>query len=425
MARIFRGAVSCLSALVFLVAATSAADPNDELLLALKEWEAATADVPQPLPDKALVAYRNTHNAHELEAAAELFGPVSARRLVEEYRWTLERGDSGEIRLHGEPRDVTTSLFFSGVDVVLDGATHRPASIQFVGVQGAPIPPVMVMATNTAKTAQEAAHQSDIQLVVNVTEPRDEPAPPRPVELESILNRWQEAAGRIETAEIRFHRYVYDHVYLAETRSIGRICFEAPNLGAYELEPVDSATDTQPARIDSQRGKYQLTRAGSTRIHWNGSRVWVIDLDQKSYDVWTIPEPLPEVFSGWSFFIHQLASPSDYLPAVINLSDDFLHRFQWKLVRDDDRGLMLQGTPISNRDRSELNLLQVLIDRDTFRTSATRIMNAMGSKETTHVLEYVSVNDNRVSRRGWVPDLFGLKQNARAHSAGVDDGQSR
>jgi hypothetical protein len=408
MARILRGTVSYLSVLVLLVAATSAADPSEELLLALKEWEAATADIGQTLPDTALDAYRDALNAHELEAAAELLGPVSARRLVEEYRWTLERLDSGDICLHGEPRDVTTSLFFALVEVRLDGTTHQPASIQFFTGDGEPRPTKIIGAAGAALKRPKTPHQSAIRLVAGARDVPDEPAPPRPLELETILKRWQEAVGRIQNAEVRFHRYSYDLVYRSESRGTGRFLFEAPNLGAYERAPIELASDTRPARSDDG-GTFTLQRDSATTIQWDGTKVWILNLDQKLYDVMTIPERPPErTLFGWNFFSDFLASPPACLPGVVEVTDEFLKRFNWSIARDNDQGLMLEGTPASNRIRDELKILQVLVDRASFRTTATRIISSTGARETTHVFQYVFVNDERVHRQSWVPDVSGL-----------------
>jgi hypothetical protein len=421
MVRIFRGTVSCLSVMVLLVADAGATDPTDELLLALKDWEAAAADVRQPLPDDALATYRGTLNAHEFEAAAELLGPVSARRLVEEYRWTLARQDSGDMTLHGVPRDATTSLFFARVEVRLDGTTHQPVSIQFFAGDGEPRPTKIIAAASAAMAPPNAPHRSDIELVASVTEVPDEPAAPQLFNLESILKRWQESVGRIETAEIRFHRYVYDHVLLGESRGTGRLLFETPNLGAYEIEPVDTATDPRPARTDGREGKYTLQPDRAMTCHWNGTQVWIIHPDQNSYDVCEIPNTTSdEDRFAWRFW-SPWKSPGTLVPGLVDVSDHFLKRYEWKLVRDDDRGLLLQATPTSDRDRSELKVLQVMIDRNSFQTKATRTVNATGTRETTHVFQYVSVNDHRVVQQSWVPDLSGLSLGSTLRNTNASD----
>jgi hypothetical protein len=278
------------------------------------------------------------------------------------------------------------------------------------------------MTTGSADKAPAADHTSDIQLVSNVAEVPDEPAPPRPLDLETILERWQESVSRIATAEIGFDRYVYDLLLRAVTRSKGRLLFEAPNLGVYELEPVDANTDPRPAQTDAHGGHFTLQPASRERWQWDGTRFWVINLDYKYYDVVQIRETPPETKRfDWNF-LSDLKSPALVVPGVVDVSDDFLNRFQWNLGSDDDRGLMLQGAPKSNRDCREIRMLQVLIDRDSFRTKATRVVSATGQRETTHVFQYVSVNDDRISRQTWVPDVSGLTNSSSHRNSDGGDG---
>jgi hypothetical protein len=259
-------------------------------------------------------------------------------------------------------------------------------------------------------------------LVSNIAEVPDEPAPPRPLDLETILERWQESVSRIATAEIGFDRYVYDLLFRSETRSKGCLLFEAPNLGVYELEPVDADTDRRPARTDAIAGHYTLQPASRQKWQWDGTRFWVINLEHMYYDVVQIRETPPETNRfDWNF-LSDLKSPALVVPGVVDVSDDFLKRFQWNLGSDDDRGLMLQGAPKSNRDCREIRMLQVLIDRESFRTKATRVVSATGQRETTHVFQYVSVNDDRISRQTWVPDVSGLTNSSSHRNSDGGDG---
>src|SRR5690606_29215427 len=56
-----------------------------DVVRVLHDWQEASAQAPRLSVDRDLATYADELSAHELEAAAGLSGPVSARSLIEQY----------------------------------------------------------------------------------------------------------------------------------------------------------------------------------------------------------------------------------------------------------------------------------------------------------------------------------------------------
>ena len=108
-----------------------AADSTVELLQVLRDWEQSTAALPKPLPDAAFPDSFESHTAHELDVAAQLYGAVTAQELIEDFNWSMESTTQTTVVLKGFPRDEISQLFYSAFEITLDRQSTRPAVTAF------------------------------------------------------------------------------------------------------------------------------------------------------------------------------------------------------------------------------------------------------------------------------------------------------
>ena len=412
---LMRNTLSCFVFLIVLGLSGSlaAADLPDvvELLFA---WQNSTADSPGVLPDAAFTQYRDSHNAHELALAAELCGPVEARRLIGEFNW-ISRLSDGQIILHAVPRDELTQLFCPGIDVAWDAEHQRPASLRFyddpASARAVTIsPPTALEPASVTRVAARPVHPDPlIQLAsLNAIEsPVDAPA----LALPEVLRRWAEATSRIERAHLEFVYYSYDSVYFIEQRCHGRFRWEAPDRACYELFNTGDDATAEIRRKDPAGNPFTRGTAEPLMYCWNGTEVIFAHPAQRTYEVFDVPSD-PEVrqTGSWGRIWCAYADPHCILPGVVDVHSDGLHnRFEWALLRQDEEQILLCGLPLQAADQQELSQLQVILDPHTFRTRATRLYDVTGSRETVHVFCESKFNDDVNYSENWTPDLTGYE----------------
>jgi hypothetical protein len=395
-----------------------AADGHVELLQVLRDWERSTAELPKPLPDAAFPDSFESHTAHELDVAARLYGAVTAHKLIEDFNWSLEGTTETTVVLKGYPRDEVDRLFYSAFEITLDRQSMRPTSIQFLGTDGTPRPQLVRLRISNRVNVDSVPLGGDVRTIAVTPADIEQPDSPNvTADLESILAHWVRATREIRAAEFRFRRYVYDSIYQQEIRGQGRFIFEAPGRGLYQLEPVELSRDAVSRRTSAAGEPYALTPDERVTCYWTGTHLVWIDDEQHTYEMM----PLPELITGdirpvgsWDRVWAGWAGPQRALPGVIDAhTDDFIARFDWTLLRRDDRQVILQGRPRTDDDRFHLSLLQVVLDPKTYLTSATRMIDAGGNRETVHVFEHVRIDRTPTARHAdWEPDLSQYRQQA-------------
>lgn len=405
----------CLPSLVPLIAADG---PANDLLA---RWETASERMVAPSAEVLSRRYGATHSAHELEVAAALLGEVSADRLAAQFEWTSAATETEDLRLTGRPRDGLARLFYASVAVVLDQATHLPASLRFSDRDGKPRTQTIV----AAGPLRAARHQpallpvpddaAEVRLAANVQQANEKAAVVAGPKAEALLERWEQATRELRTADLRFTRYVYDAILEVESRGQGRFYFEAPSRGLYELRPAAAAADSPSQRRNAAGEPYRVVAEGSLTCVWNGTHLVHVDEQQKTFERTPIPENLhSDIRPVGSFDMvwAGMAGPQRALPGVVDAhTNDFISRFDWSVLKHDERQVLLQGRPIEQHDRFHLSELLVILDPLSFLTTATRMKNADGTRETVHVFHYDRVNRALDAPGGrWEPDLTGYRE---------------
>ena len=392
------------------------ADPAAELVARLAAWEAASAEKSVVRPDVAFADIEEQYTAHELQTAADFCGPVEAARLIQEFSWSERVSRIDRVVLRAEPRDALTRLFYSAVDIEFDRATWSVRTVQFHDGEGRPRPRAIVapaVPSNgggvvTAASAEPAS--SEIRLVARFVEPAELLESPIADDVQEVLDQWSEAMRDIRAVDGTFRRYTYDSVFHTERRAVGRFHFEAPNRGLYVVEPVNNGRGSVSQKRDSQGRPYTVIADESVTYYWNGTHVvWIDD------EMVPIPESLDSeirTVGSWDLVWARMAAPQRVLPGAVDVhNEDFLSRYHWSILRKGPRQIMLQGYPVTQESRYHLSQLQVILDPETFLTTATRLVDAGASREVVHVFEYGTIDRSiQPAKRDWEPDLSRYRQ---------------
>jgi TIGR03009 family protein len=267
---------------------------------------------------------------------------------------------------------------------------------------------------SSAPPAQTGAQQQTGQ------DPRVERPPPGnmetplPKELEDLLVKWEENSGKIERLRGDFDRYVYDMVYLAEQRAVGMFYYLAPDQGRMDFGPVPN--DKVPPRIDKAKGRFSLQSQPKQRWICNGKDIYIIDDDQKLYDVIHIPlqQQGRNIINGPLPFLFGMKAQQ--AKARYNLSLGDKHSPQGQVVTGANGKpvrlapqLHIVAIPQLPVDRTEWQRADVLLTKD-FLPRAIRLINATGTKETSYVFypEPVIGEDKKmlVNERFWLKNPF-------------------
>ncbi len=382
-----------------------------DIVAVLHLWERTSEGVPAPLADVAFAEYCDSHNAHELELAAELFGAVDARRLIEDFAWSGSV-EGERVVLHAVPRDEVTRLFCAGIDIELGARTVLPMQIRFHDSETGPRKTALARPAGlepaVTRTASRPVHTASLIQWASGLSVADRDADSAP-ELTQVLDRWAAATRGIDRAELRFVRFHYDGVYFIEQRCRGRFRFQAPGAGCYELLPADEESEPTSKRKGPHGESYTVTTAPPVTYYWNDGELMLIHPKDRVLEVFDIPEELDSeirTVGSWDRIWVGLADPQRLLPGVVDVhSRDFLDDFAWSLLNRTDERITLKGVPRTGDGSFEFSELQVILDACTYRTEATRVISPSGSTETVHVFNRADYNGDIGSPEEWLPDL--------------------
>lgn len=404
---LFRG---CTVWLVLIAATLAQAADAPDIVQVLRQWERATAEHDRSTAAPDWEQHTQALSVHELAAAQALCSPVSARTLIEQYEWSAAAGESGAFVLTAVPRDPLARLFFSGVDLEFERGTAVPKTLTFRDSQRRRRPVVIVVPAAGGVQVAEATDNAGGVRLVALTELSETEVTAATPELSAVLVQWSSTTEGIDRAEISFVRYTCDLVAGTEERSTGRLYFEQPERGVYELRPSEVPADAKSER-KAQNGAALTVTSGPARIYvWDQDRLRIARPDDKQYEEFRVPRRSDVQLAGsadrtWT----ALAMPQRTLPATVDVhTDRFLERYEWSLLQADDRRLILQGRPVADADQWDVSELQVILDSATYRAQATRLISGNRERETVHVLNWVAVNDE-LPQRDWRPDLTGYQ----------------
>jgi hypothetical protein len=421
----------CLCLVIALVAINRNSTPPKRLDAApqgtvdanewLTRWQQATTQrkpVTVAQMERAFQDHHETRSAHELALMLEFRGPVQADTLAKRFQWSVNQEEQSDkqpnVRLVGSTTDDVERLFYKSFEVTLDAKTHRPLSLRFSDRNGKwsdqHITLQSRLETNVADSSsgsvttadfkddtKRSANQSDV-LPVQFLERAPNEQPPTETDddeptnitpkLKNILTRWAAASSGISSAT--FHRFRYDDNSKTERRATGVFYYESSTRGRYDIKSVANAGGEKSSKEDSAGKPYQLKQERSSKFVWTGRSLMLVDDDEKNYRSLATPRPSNTdgpVQAGFSnAVLDWLSTPVNFLPFSAGFDLDVAaSQYDWELLKENESRIWMKATPREGKQARGFREVNVILNRKTFRTQATRIRDANGSHETVHV----------------------------------------
>lgn len=180
-------------------------------------------------------------------------------------------------------------------------------------------------------------------------------SPAAQVQLQQLLQRWEEHSKGTKTLDCRFTRWHYDNLAAPNkvhaNRADGVIKYAAPDKGLFQVEQIVFF-----AGIEDGKPKYQL-QPGQHGEHWvcNGQQLIEFDRGQQECRI----QQLPPQLQGQGIF----NSP---LPFVFNLDAKQIQERYWiRQVAAPNNGnevVVIEAWPKRQEDRAQYKLVQIALD---------------------------------------------------------------
>lgn len=388
---------ACAVCLAPSVAPRAHGGETPDVVRVLHGWQQESADATRPTVEHDLADHAGELSAHELEAAAKFCGPVSARELIQQYEWTAAIGDDGRVVLTAVPRDELGRLFFSAVEIEFPAGAARPSQLRFrnaanrartvaVSVPALNGPIEQASAVRTAQTGIQLASFDSVE-----NEEVDASSVPS---IDEVLAAWKSATQTIERAEIEFAEYKYDRLSLVEKRNVGRVHFEAPDHGLYEVREVEIAAGEKSTQSGRNGEPYTFASDDPMILYWEDGRC-----------IWADPKRR-------TYIEIELGPPQQMLDAALDVhSDGYLERYRWSVLKCDAQRITLSASPLTF-ERHLITRMDVILDRKTNLALATRLIHARPGEETVRIITKFAINDD-ASQHGWEPDLSEYESSTR------------
>jgi hypothetical protein len=226
-----------------------------------------------------------------------------------------------------------------------------------------------------------------------------------PAELEDLLVQWEVKSANIHRLRGDFMRYVYDMVYLGETRAVGRFFYEAPDQGRMDFGP--RSNDEVPPRTDEQKGQFTLQPQSKERWICNGKEVFIIDDDKRLFDLVHIPlqQQGRNIMNGPLPFLFGMKAEQAKARYSLQLGDRHwpngaIVTEKEKQVRKDPQYHII-ALPRHLDDRREWRRAEVVLTPD-FLPMAIKLFSATGQKETVYL--FFPGRAMWVNERLWIPN---------------------
>ena len=381
-----------------LVVATrlNAAETDPQVVSVLRSWEATSAE--------------RGREGLTVRSLQPFLGPIREATLLLRFTWRV----LGTTELEATPSDPAERQFLPSVKIAVD-ADGQPRTLT-IGKLQRDVRDLVRAEIRQVAARESSGHDSGIVLASFNPggEVSSKPTPDRRVN--EVLTRWLASSKAANALRTRFHRIDYDSATEVETHADGVFVYCAPYQGLYHSQP-SAKFPADSVRVGLEGRRYVQLPGEESMLLWSGKELAQISLSNQSYQVFQRPGTPREVLGAGSFDAvwQALVAPQTALPLVVGLQESELRtNYEWEVITDDKNAITLYGTAVSGSDALLYFSAEVVLDPNTFRTRATRMVDAARSKETIHRFSE-SVWSKEVATLGqWKPDLSKFQRVAEA-----------
>ncbi|WP_298867252.1 PASTA domain-containing protein [uncultured Gimesia sp.] len=226
-----------------------------------------------------------------------------------------------------------------------------------------------------------------------------------PPALEEILKNWERESKKINKLQGKHTRYWYDDVFQVEKHSEGKFYYEQPDKGRIDITPTEIPKGAQGRKKNAKGISYQLKPGDNERWICDGNRIFSIDEQEKTYEVYPIPlerrganimeGPLPFLFG---------------MPAKVAKKRYFL-----KLLIDEPTRIVIAVKPRRRADAANYSEAKVMLNPKTYLPSAVQLIHPGGNQSTVYTFSDVEANKKR--------GLLGIWLGEKPFTPNLDDYQ--
>lgn len=369
------------------VTSLNAAEPPADISAVLRNWEATSGDRGR---DGAIV-----------RALQPFLGPLREGDLQTRFTWSK----LSSTELQAVPCDPIEQQFLPSVRVTLN-EMGLPQSVA-VGNHRQEIRDVVRAQLSKIVAREAMTSDSGIVRVSFDAERGGAGQPAINPRVSDVLTRWVAASRASNAVRATFHRADYDAATEVETYATGTFIFAAPYSGLY-LSRSDAKGKAESTRVGLDGKPYTQLPGPDMMLVWDKNQLKQVDNLMHRFEVHQLPTSAKELLCGGSFDAvwQTLIAPQSAMPMLVGLQEKELRaNYSWSLITDDQKSIVLHGTPVAGADAMLYQGAQVVIDPTTFRTRATRMFDITGSKETVHEFTVQLAAGDVAVLNGWQPDL--------------------
>lgn len=238
-------------------------------------------------------------------------------------------------------------------------------------------------------------------------------------ELENILKNWENESKKIKKLQGNHKRLWYDDVFQLEKRSEGKFYYEQPDKGAIVITGMEIEKGQVSDKRNAKGKPFQLKSGENERWVCDGKRIFSIDEEKKTYEVFPIPlnrrganimeGPLPFLFG---------------MPAATAKKRYFL-----KLLVNTPQQIIIAVKPRRPADAANYSEAKVLLNPKTYIPGAVQLIHPGGNQSTVYRFENVVANKNRSLISVWFgkdkdpfrPDLDDYQLQGKVVAAAAED----
>ncbi len=349
-----------------------------------------------------------TRSGFAVRSLQMVLGPMRVASLTHRFDWQLKAPN----RIVATPVDATERQFLPQIEIEL-AADGQMALVRCGASEKRMID--MIRTEVAQVTARQNLAEGGIVQASFTDDKAPKASPPQ------WVRSWVAASAKTVAVRSRFRRTDYDDATAVEHHSAGTFLFSAPYDGLYHSQPA-AAPETESRRTTASGDSFVQLPGDERFLQWRGSDLTHIDFSALTYSVLTRPATPREILGSGSFDMvwQTLAAPQSSLPLVAGLdANTVLKNYEWEVRGETTDRVTLFGTPVTGPDAMLYSSAEVILDRQTLRTVATRIVDAARSRETVHQFEYEIASTDPKALGRWEPDLTRFRQNS---SEGITEG---
>ncbi len=205
-----------------------------------------------------------------------------------------------------------------------------------------------------------------------------------------VLQDWELATKDIKALYAEHQRFVYDQTFAVEKRGEGKVWYESPDHGRYEVDP--SSVKGQVARKLGTDGKpYSLQPHEPEKWICTGAEIIKVDDTKKEFERIVIP---PEDRG-----MNMMNGP---LPFIIGMkAEQARRRYFLQLLKHENGEYWVHAKPRDQRDATLWSDAIVILDEKTYLPRAVQLTDPTGNQTTTHTFKKMDPRTKEFARTGF------------------------